>query len=592
MRTGTHKKLFPAAAAALLGASVSLCVPVSAGEAGVISGAFLRFDPSPRATAMGEANTAITQDAYSAWWNPAGLAGIEVPEAAATYAASFADVTNQFAAVAYPIRYGSTVGLSINRQSLKPFQGYYADGYPVPGELLASDSAIAASYARTLLKDEIERPVFNVGASFKSVSETLDTAAGASMAFDVGAIYNLRPAKYWMSNVPRPELRVALALRNLGGGLKFDTQVFPLPQSTTLGLALITRPVPAHTLTLVLDLTSSNYDKFSFNAGAEYFLFQLFSLRGGYVSGQELGSGPRLGFGYRLSYLDVDYAVAPFGLLGTTQKFGVTFRYGTSRAKQPLTGATARSATGKLKASKEKLEALKIYANDYLEMAGRNIAAREYNLAAENVQKAFNLEPALADGPWGEKVARLNTLIGMLQLKETPVREKILQKNNEQSDTAAEAMAAYVEGKEQKAFLLAHAAVGADPHGPTLFEELLNGLSGLTRDPIRRDDLLPKVALIKEKLKRAAKSFYIQQFDAAVKECEEVVQLDEKNPLGWTRLGSAYYMSGDKAKARKAYEKVMELTPDDALTRKFMDSQGWKLPAQKQEGGPAGAVTP
>ena len=55
-----------------------------------------------------------------------------------------------------------------------------------------------------------------------------------------------------------------------------------------------------------------------------------------------------------------------------------------------------------------------------------------------------------------------------------------------------------------------------------------------------------------------------------------MVLIDGTDLMGWTRLGSAYYMMGDKAKARKAYEKVMELNPGDTVTRQFMDAQGWK----------------
>jgi tetratricopeptide (TPR) repeat protein len=491
-------------------------------------------------------------------------------------------VANQFASVAYPLSYGSALAVSYNHQSVAAFQGYDAQAEAIR-TMLAADSAISGSYARTLYKDEIEHPVLNVGVTIKRISSMLDTASASAIALDLGAIYHLRPSKYWMRNSPAQELRIGVALRNQGSGMAFDSEVFPLPQSNILGLAWITHPSPAHTLTLCLDLVMSNYDKMNYNLGAEYFMFQLFSLRAGMVSGDGMGAGMQLGFGYRLSYLDVDYSMSPAGVLGTTQKFAVTARFGSSRAAQPLGGAVARVSAAKVRASKKKVEALKVYANDYLEMAGKNVAAREYTLAVDNMNKAFNLEPGLRSGPWGEKADRLFTLNDKLQLKETPVREKALQKDNEQSQAAGEAVSAYFDGKDMKAVLLAHAALGADPHGDPLFEELLYVLSDLTRIGVRRDEILPRTALVKEKLKRAAKGFYIQQFDMAARESEEVVLIDETNPMGWTRLGSAYYMLGDKAKARKAYEKVMELNPADEVTRKFMDSQGWKQPAAVKE---------
>ncbi len=369
---------------------------------------------------------------------------------------------------------------------------------------------------------------------------------------------------------------MGLSVKNLGGSLKFDRLAFPLPQSETLGLAWISHPAGAHTLTVSLDQTVSNDDKYKANLGAEYFMFQLLSLRAGYVSGQSIGTGLRVGVGFRLSFMDLDYSMSPFGELGMMQKVGVTMRFGSSRAKQPLAGATARVGKAKLMAPKDQIEALKTYAADYVELARKSIDARQYTSAVENLDKAFNLEPQLKAGAWGEKAARLSTLSARLQLKATPARVKTLQNDSEQSNTAHEAVVSYIEGNELKSFLLAHAALGANPRGDAMFEEMLYTIADLTRGTVRRDEIMPKAAMVNEKLKKAAKGFYIQQFDMAAKECEEVVLLDETNPMGWTRLGSAYYMMGDKAKAQKAYEKVMELNPGDTVTRQFMDAQGWK----------------
>jgi Flp pilus assembly protein TadD len=112
--------------------------------------------------------------------------------------------------------------------------------------------------------------------------------------------------------------------------------------------------------------------------------------------------------------------------------------------------------------------------------------------------------------------------------------------------------------------------------GDTVFEDLLNTLSRLTRTSIRRDEVLPLTALVKEKLRKAALAFYIQRFDDAVTECEQVVLLDEKSVVAWTRLGSAYFMMGDKEGSKKAYKKALELNPNDNVIKQFMDAQGWK----------------
>ncbi len=566
------KTRFPVAAALL--AVFAACVPVDAGEAGTSSAVLLRFAPGPRGVGMGEAYTAVTADAYSAWWNPAGLASVEVPELAATHNASFQDVTHQYLSVAYPLRYGSTLGFNISRLAVAPFQGYDASGLKT-GDVESSGMVFGAAYARTLYKDEIERPVLNVGAGLKYISETLDSVSASAPALDLGAVYHIRPARYWMKGVPAQEFRLGAALRNLGPGLKYDTESFPLPTSLSLGAAWISHPWGAHELTLAMDHVLSNDDAYVLAFGAEYFMYQLLSFRAGFRTGQETGSGVRLGVGFRLSFADLDYSMSPFGELGSMHRLGLAMRFGTPRAAQPLAGEVSRVKDARLIAPKEKIDRLDLFAKDFLALAEKDLLARRYVSALGNIRKAFNLEPGLKDGAWGKKAKRLAGLEAGLKFGEIPERQRLFAAAGAQPDTAHEAILAYTDGYDLKALLLAHAALGEDMRGNPVFEELLYVISDLAKIHVRRDEILPRRALINEKLKKTARAFYIQQFDTAARECEEIVLLDERSHLGWTRLGSAYHMLGDKERAKNAFLKALELRPDDKITREFVRAQGW-----------------
>ena len=551
------------------------CVSAYAGSPGSSGAAFLKFTPSPRATGMGESYVSLTEDAYAAYWNPAGLASVERPEVSATYNASFEDVTHQYVSFAYPLRYGSTLDLNLTRLSMEPFQGYDAVGSKTQ-DVEGSDLAIGAAYGRTIMKDEISRPVLNLGVNLKSISETLDSASANTVAADIGAVYYRRPAKYWMRALPAQEMRLAFTVRNIGPGLKFDSVSSPLPLSATLGGSWLSHPYGNSTLAVSLDNTIANDDKYTANLGAEYTAFQLLSFRAGYRTGQSIGSGFRFGVGFRFSFADLDYSMSPFGDLGSMHKVGMSVKFGASAAHAPLTGQTKRVEKGRLVAKKETIENLQVFANDFLELAKKDLEKRRYVSADANFSKAFNLQPQLKSGEWGAKAARLAVVVKDLRLASTPGLEEVFSRSGEQADVAHSAIMAYASGSDLKAFLLAHAAWGANLRGDPVFEELLNLLSGLTRDRVRRDELLPKTALVKEKLRKAAAAFYVQQFDTAVKECEEAVLLDETNPIAWTRLGSAYFMMGDKEKTKTAYRKALELNPNDTVVRQFMEAQGWK----------------
>ncbi len=569
MKIVNGKKLIRLLATQILCVAGFFCVSASAGVPGTAGAAFLKFTPSPRATAMGESYSAVTEDAYAAYWNPAGLASVERIKLSATYNASFEDVTHQYVSLAYPLKIGSTLDLNITRMSVGAFKGYGQDGV-YTSMLEASDMAIGIAYGRTLMKDEIERPVLNVGINLKTISETLGDASSSAFAADLGVLWYLRPASYWIKKVRAQEFRLALSIKNLGTGLKFDKESSPLPLSVTVGSAWVASPDASSTLILTMDQTVAADDKYSINLGAEYEAFQLLALRAGYRTGQSIGSGVRFGIGFKLSVVDLDYSMSPFGELGTMQKLGMSVAFGNA------SGKGQRVATGGLISTKESIEKLQVFANDFIELAKKNLEKREYLLADANFNKAFNLQPVLKAGEWGNKDDRLAAIIKELRLKDTPGLEGVFGKDNEQANVGSESILAYVNGADLKAFLLAHAAWGANISGEPVFERLLNVLSQLTQDRVRRDEILPKIALVKEKLRKAASAFYIQQFNVAVKECEEAVLIDNTNAVVWTRLGSAYFMMGDKGKARSAYVRALELSPGDKVIKQFMDAQGWK----------------
>ncbi len=501
----------------LFGACMDFLYAATPGNA---SASFLKFTPSPRGSAMGEAYTSVVQDAYSAFWNPAGLASIESPELAATHINSFEDVSYQYFCGVYPLKYGSTLGMNITRLSVAPFQGYDAKGFKT-SDISASDLAIGIAYGKVILKDEIERPILNIGANVKMISEKLDNVSANTFAIDFGSIYHIRPNNYWLKNIPAQEWRIGFALRNLGPDLKFDKTAFPLPMSATLGVSWLSHPRGESNLILSMDQTYSNDEKYYTSFGAEYEAFQLLAFRTGYRTGQDIGSGIRFGFGLKLSFIDIDYSMSPFGELGAMNKFGISMRFGNQKSAQPLAGEISRVEKAKLIAPKKSIEKLEIYTKDLLVLAFIELKNKKYVSAHEHIKKAFNLKPKLQKGEWGNREKRLNEIIEGLGLKYTPHKEKIFAGNNQQIAIAHEAIMAYIDGHNLKALLLSHAAMGTNLRGDAVFEKLLNTLSKLTKTPVRPDEILPKKTLINKKLSKASEAFYAKKFDITIKQCEE-----------------------------------------------------------------------
>lgn len=546
------------------------------GSPGSSGALFLNYSPSARASAMANSFSSVTDDVFSVYYNPAGLVNVEMIEIGASYIKSFENMSNQYLGIAYPYKAGRVFGFSYHSFSNGDIDSYDAMGASTGKKVDTSNKAITFSYSKAFTKDEIERPVLEGGANLKYISQTLDAVSAQTFAFDVGVIYNIRPDKYWLKEVPAQEFRVAAALKNFGPALKFDKETTPLPFSFNFGGSWISHPWGKHKLILSLDNVISSDDKYKILFGAEYFLFQLLSVRLGYESSKTIGSSLSFGVGFRLSFIDIDYSIGNYGDLGNINKINIIARFGERRPTQPLVGEVTRIKEAKQIAPKEKIEKLEMFASDFIKLAEDDIVKVDYVNAIDHIKKAFNLEPGLKKTKWDKILKRLERLVSELKLDTTPKKIELIKESTEQAALSRDVIKEWLQLNDKKAYLLAHIMYGTNPKGPSVFEELLQFIAKEYGFALRTDEFLAKDAWIVYKLKKSAGYFYMKQYNMVVENCSEIIIIDPTNHIALTRLGSAYFMLGDKENAKHYYEKALEINPNDTITLEFMKKQGWK----------------
>jgi tetratricopeptide (TPR) repeat protein len=76
--------------------------------------------------------------------------------------------------------------------------------------------------------------------------------------------------------------------------------------------------------------------------------------------------------------------------------------------------------------------------------------------------------------------------------------------------------------------------------------------------------------IIDQYLFAALNHIYEGRYDLAVDESSIVIELDPDNTLAYKRLGSAFYALGKKAEARGAWERALEMSPDDKELKRFI----------------------
>ena len=291
----------------VLACGVALAAPARAVE----TAAFLNLGVGARYLAMGGAGTAISDDANSLYWNPAGLA-------AAQREFSVSDMELQqstrldFAALALPTAKLGTFAVGGAYLSQGTIDGRDLNGKPTGG-FSASDANVTIAHAyRTNLVD--------VGGGVKFVQSHIGAAQATTFALDLGM------RKQWEHVV------LAATLRNLGPGMKYVSETDDLPMRLGLGAAY--KFEHGHALTVEL-INAPRAGGTDVGFGGEFQAMKNVFVRGGYTtqtaitggSGFDAARGLTLGVGFHANVWTIDYAAVPMGELGSTHRFTLSARW-------------------------------------------------------------------------------------------------------------------------------------------------------------------------------------------------------------------------------------------------------------------------
>lgn len=273
----------------------------SAGDAGA---AFLKIPVDARVVGIGEAGAASTSGAASLYYNPAGLSRIEKYNVLFMHNSWIAGMYHEYFAAGFQIDKFGALGLSFNYVGAGKLPRVTIRGDSI-GEFSASDWAASAAYAR-------EIGGLRFGFSFKYLSEKNDSFGGSALAGDLGATYD----------TPVEGLRAGLSLSNLGTKLTLDQESFALPWLLRLGARYDLKMIGFNQ-----EFLFSNAAPVGIGLGAEYRIAQILSLRLGYRTAPtyEGFSGLRAGLGIAVRKFAVDYAFAPYGLIGSAHRFTLSF---------------------------------------------------------------------------------------------------------------------------------------------------------------------------------------------------------------------------------------------------------------------------
>lgn len=302
--------------------SLLVLTPQGAFAQGTSGAVELKIPVGPRAIAMGQAFTAVADDANAVYWNPAGLNQLGGTELTAQYDVFIETVRYDYFAAATKLGNEAALGLGVKLLSTGTEPAVDSTGATTGGTVGENymDIDLAGAYRLSYY--------FDIGLTAKYINKTLSGTSASTFAADFGVMYHS----------PIPHLQVGLDLQNMGPGLKFDQVADPLPFTIKLGIAY---KMFNDDFVLDYDLDIPTDDPYVVNCiGGEYWYKDTLVGRFGYqfagsIDQNQYGiggiAGLYLGAGVKIAafkdFIGVDYAWTNTGFLGSNHHFALDFYF-------------------------------------------------------------------------------------------------------------------------------------------------------------------------------------------------------------------------------------------------------------------------
>lgn len=265
---------------------------------------FLKVGAGARAVGMGEAYSAVVNDASATYWNPAGLAAQEKAEFVFTHNGWLADINNEFAAVSFHIK-KHAFGISVMMQNIGGIERRTGPTEQPIGEFNAHNVMAGISYANYLASG------FAIGATAKFLYEKIYVEESTGAAIDLGVRYETSV----------PGLSASFVLQNFGFISELENESSKLPRLARMGAAYqLPKQILSGNFLVAIDFVQFFESSSHLNIGAEYLLKNMFALRLGYQSGYE-EKDIHAGVGFYFNRYRLNYAFVPFSAdLGNTHR--------------------------------------------------------------------------------------------------------------------------------------------------------------------------------------------------------------------------------------------------------------------------------
>lgn len=298
---------------------VFLGSPSYAADSGSLAMPSTQEGGTARAMSMGSAVTGLPQYSASLFWNPAGLGSMNDMELGLHHNSGLGESTQETLVFGMPMDILGGFAASLNYVDNGTFEGRDSLGNPT-GEYSAGNLGISVGWGKYWLTG------FSAGVAFKYNRQTLASQVYSAIAMDIGLLWN-----------PISSLNVGLTYINLP--IKLSSTIGDLDSTWRMGVSC---KFDKDILVAVSSELKPADGFKNLQAGAEYFIDPIVAVRAGYeynfTDNQLDGlTGLTAGLGIVISKsIVLDYAFIPYGDLGNSHRFSLTYRFIKEEPVKPL----------------------------------------------------------------------------------------------------------------------------------------------------------------------------------------------------------------------------------------------------------------
>ncbi|MCX5776033.1 MAG: PorV/PorQ family protein [Candidatus Firestonebacteria bacterium] len=283
---------------------------------------FLRIGTGAKASGMGEAQVAISDNVDSLYWNPAGLSYVKNTEISLMHLMYWQGISYEYAAIALPVKNFGTIGIGfdyLNSGNIdKTLENMTGSDYTPAGAFSYMAFAGIISYGNKFI---IEKVPVSLGASIKLVGDRVENDMMLGAGLDFGLVYEFMKSGY-----------LGIAINNIG--ITFSkNELLPLQLKVGGGYSadIISKD---HLVIGALDIVMPIDASIKVNTGLEYNFKNIFFLRAGYKINYALENitvGAGLRFNIKTTQYELNYSYTP-GLedVGSSQRISLLMRFGLS----------------------------------------------------------------------------------------------------------------------------------------------------------------------------------------------------------------------------------------------------------------------